>query len=135
MKKSSGLPAKKDVEKKSKEEDVLQFTQCTKPPQEERSFFDFETLNIHKTKNISFSKKMYRNKVTLVVNTASFWTLTPHYLLLNALVDKYAGRPFQVLGFPSNQFGRQVLLEPFSDWWIMKMLRSCSSFKYKFIIV
>merc|ERR1711868_153388 len=32
---------------------------------------------------------------------------TPHYLLLNALGDKYAGRPFQVLGFPSNQFGLQ----------------------------
>jgi len=29
------------------------------------------------------------------------------YLTLNALTEKYAGRPFRILGFPCNQFGKQ----------------------------
>jgi glutathione peroxidase len=49
----------------------------------------------------------YRDKVLLVVNTASQCGFTPQYKGLQELQDKYASRGFTVLGFPCNQFGQQ----------------------------
>jgi glutathione peroxidase len=54
----------------------------------------------------------YRNKVLLVVNTASQCGFTPQYAALEDLYRKYQDRGFVVLGFPCNQFGGQ---EPGSD--------------------
>ena len=67
-------------------------------------------------------------QVLLLVNLASFWAYTPQYYALNALTEQvpalcftswnwsenccffqYTGRPFKILGFPCNQFLRQVL--------------------------
>jgi glutathione peroxidase len=49
----------------------------------------------------------YRGTVVLAVNVASECGLTPQYKGLQALHAELAPRGFAVLGFPSNDFGRQ----------------------------
>ena len=49
----------------------------------------------------------YAGKVLLVVNTASYCGFTPQYEGLEQLHARYAARGLVVMGFPSNDFGRQ----------------------------
>jgi len=49
----------------------------------------------------------YRDKVLLIVNTASQCGFTYQYEGLEKLHRAYGPRGFEVLGFPCNQFGKQ----------------------------
>ncbi|CAL8474275.1 glutathione peroxidase [Caballeronia sp. S22] len=49
----------------------------------------------------------YRDKVLLIVNTASECGFTPQYKGLQEIYQQFSARGFEVLGFPCNQFGKQ----------------------------
>lgn len=49
----------------------------------------------------------YKDKVLLIVNTASKCGLTPQYEQLQAMHEQYKDKGLVVLGFPCNQFGQQ----------------------------
>ncbi|QYF87882.1 glutathione peroxidase [Brevundimonas sp. PAMC22021] len=49
----------------------------------------------------------WRGQALLIVNTASKCGFTPQYEGLEALHRAFADQPFEVLGFPCNQFGAQ----------------------------
>jgi glutathione peroxidase len=49
----------------------------------------------------------YKDKVALVVNTASKCSFTPQYEGLQDLHKRFHGRGLEVLAFPCNQFGKQ----------------------------
>lgn len=49
----------------------------------------------------------YQNKVVLIVNTASECGLTPQLKELQQLKDEINNPDFEILGFPSNDFGKQ----------------------------
>lgn len=53
------------------------------------------------------SLSAFAGRVLLLVNTASKCGFTPQYAALEQLYREYNGRGFEVLGFPSNQFGAQ----------------------------
>ena len=65
----------------------------------------------------------YRGKVLLIVNVASYCGYTPQYEGLQKLYEKYRSRGFEILAFPSNNFGKQ---EPGSD----EEIKSFCSSKY-----
>ena len=50
---------------------------------------------------------IYKDKVVLIVNTASACGFTPQYEGLQKLYDKYKDQGFEILAFPCNQFKEQ----------------------------
>ena len=68
------------------------------------SFYDLKTTTLDgKPADLS----QYRGTVSLVVNVASYCGYTPQYKGLEALHRELKGKGFNVLGFPSNDFGAQ----------------------------
>ena len=68
------------------------------------NIYDFDCKN---AQGDTVSLSDYKNKVLLIVNTASKCGFTPQYEGLNNLHLKYSDEDFSVLGFPCNQFGKQ----------------------------
>ena len=68
------------------------------------SVYDFSATAIDGAET---ALEQYRGQALLIVNTASKCGFTGQYAGLEALHRQFADRPFQVLGFPCNQFGRQ----------------------------
>ena len=70
----------------------------------EKVFFDFEIESI--TGEV-INLNDYKNKVVLVVNTASYCGFTKQYEDLQKLWDKYKSKGLIVLGVPSNSFNQE----------------------------
>lgn len=68
------------------------------------SFYQLETRTLE---GKSAELKAYAGKVTLVVNVASRCGYTPQYDGLEKLHESLKDKGFSVLGFPSNDFGKQ----------------------------
>lgn len=69
-----------------------------------QSIYDFSAKTLN-GKEISF--EAYKDKVVLVVNTASKCGFTPQYEGLEALHKEFSDKGLVILGFPCNQFGKQ----------------------------
>ena len=68
------------------------------------SVYDFSATAIDGAEQ---ALEQYRGQALLIVNTASRCGFTGQYAGLEALHRQYTDKPFQVLGFPCNQFGQQ----------------------------
>jgi glutathione peroxidase len=68
-------------------------------------------FNVQKLDGETVSLAEYKNKVVLIVNTASQCGFTPQLTELAELKDHFAGQDFEVLAFPSNDFGEQEPLD------------------------
>ncbi len=70
----------------------------------EKTFYD---LNIESITGEIINFKDYKNKVILVVNTASYCGFTKQYNELQELWDLYKEKGLIVLGVPSNSFNQE----------------------------
>ncbi|MCD8205635.1 MAG: glutathione peroxidase [Clostridia bacterium] len=69
------------------------------------TIYDFKEKDIDGNE-VDFS--IYRDKVLLIVNTATKCGFTPQYEGLQKLYDTYKDKGFEVLGFPCNSFAGQA---------------------------
>ncbi len=69
-------------------------------------------FNVKKTNGDEISLEEYKDKVVLIVNTASKCGFTPQLKNMKRLHDIYKEEDFEILAFPSNDFAGQ---EPLDD--------------------
>ena len=69
-----------------------------------KNFYDLEIENIN---GEIINIKDYKNKVVLIVNTASYCGFTKQYEDLQDLWDQYKSKGLVVLGVPSNTFNQE----------------------------
>ncbi|WP_206483659.1 glutathione peroxidase [Thalassotalea sp. G2M2-11] len=69
-----------------------------------QSIYDFQVID-NKKHTVPLSQ--YKDKVVLIVNTASACGFTPQYAGLETLYKQYKEQGFEILAFPCNQFGQQ----------------------------
>lgn len=68
------------------------------------SFYQYQ---VQTNRHQAFDLNNLKNKVVLIVNTASACGFTPQYAGLETLYKKYKDQGFEILAFPCNQFGKQ----------------------------
>lgn len=68
------------------------------------NIYSFEIFDISGN---SFDWETVKGKKIMVVNVASKCGLTPQYVELEELYQKYQNQGFTILGFPANNFGAQ----------------------------
>ncbi len=73
-----------------------------------QNIYDFSVKDLH-GKIVHLAD--YKGKVLLIVNIASACGLTPQLDGLQKLYEKYRGKGFEILGFPSNEFAGQEPLK------------------------
>jgi len=91
------------------------------PEKATMSIYDIESKTLE-GKPAALSQ--YRGQVALIVNVASECGYTPQYAGLQKLYERFKAQGFIVLGFPSNDFGKQ---EPGSA----EQIREFCSSKYR----
>lgn len=69
------------------------------------NIYDFKVKN-NKGEEVSLSD--YKNKVVLIINSATECGFTPQYEQLQKLYADYQDKDFVILDFPCNQFGHQA---------------------------
>ena len=84
---------------------ILSMIFSTKSMSSDKSFHDFSIESISGG-DISLSD--YKNKVVLLVNTASQCGFTPQYAGLQKIYDRYKDDGFVVLGVPSDDFNQEL---------------------------
>ncbi|WP_345951038.1 MULTISPECIES: glutathione peroxidase [unclassified Mucilaginibacter] len=75
---------------------------------DEQSIYRF---SVQKLNGEEVNLSDYKNKVLLIVNTASQCGFTPQLKDLEVLRNEFEGKDFEILAFPSNDFGGQEPLE------------------------
>ena len=69
------------------------------------SFYDY---TVKARRGATLDLATLKDKVVLVVNTATGCGFTPQYEALEALFEKYHDKGFEILDFPCNQFREQA---------------------------
>ena len=64
-------------------------------------------FNVLDSQNNQVSLNDYKDKVLVIVNTASKCGFTPQYEDLESLYETYKDKGFEILAFPCNQFANQ----------------------------
>jgi glutathione peroxidase len=75
---------------------------------DDKSIYQF---NVKKLNGEEVSLGEFKNKVLLIVNTASQCGFTPQLKELEELRNEYKDKDFEILAFPSNDFGGQEPLD------------------------
>lgn len=95
----------------SLQEAGVDFEKLEEDPVDANSIHELSAKDLDNNKEIKFD--VYKDKVLLVVNVASFWGLTPRdYPELVDLYNELNPKGFEILAFPCNQFGSQEPKSP-----------------------
>lgn len=77
------------------------------------SIYDFEVKD-GEGNMVSLSK--FKDKVLLIVNSATKCGFTPQYTELNEIYAEFKDEGFEILDFPCNQFGSQAKAQQRKLW-------------------